>query len=348
MPGNHEVMVGAETDDAVGASGLFAPLTLGPVTIPNRIMLSPMSQHAADPGGCATAWHLVHYGSRAVGGVGLIMLEDTAVTASGRAGPRSLGLYTDEQMRALVPTVDFCHAEGAAVGIQLGHTGRKAFATTAEVPFDIVGATGEPFEPDGHRPRRLDAAELCEIVTAFASAAERAARIGIDVIEIHASHGYLLHEFLSPLTNHRDDDFGGSAESRARLLRAVTAAVRGAVGDRAAIFVRLAVDDLVEGGLGPEDCTDLIAGLTRLGVDAIDVGAGGAVPASLERIPMIDPAALSALVRTATGARTVVSGGVGDRPSAERILQDESGDLLALGRLLLANPYWPLQQRSAF
>ena len=334
------------TGDVSVTGGLFQPLVLGTVTIPNRIMMSPMSQHAADEGGCATHWHLVHYGSRAVGGVGLIMIEDTAVAAAGRAGPRSLGLYTDGQMRALAPTVDFCREQGAAVGIQLGHTGRKAFADCPEVPAEIVGASGRPFGPAGHPPRRLSAEALGEIVSAFASAAGRAAQIGVDVIEIHASHGYLLHEFLSPLTNDRDDDFGGDAHRRARLLRAVVCAVRGAAGDRPAIFVRLAVDDLVEGGLTARDCTDLVADLTRLGADAIDVGAGGAVPESLGQISGADAAQLSAVVRQATGVTTIVSGGVGDRETAERILETGAGDLLAIGRLLLGNPYWPLEQRA--
>ncbi len=337
----------ALTDDVVVGTGrLLEPLVLGAVTIPNRIMLAPMSQHAADAGGCATPWHLVHYGSRAVGGAGLIMIEDTAVMAPGRVGPRSLGLYTDHQMCALTPTVDFCHAQGAVVGLRLGHAGRKAFADSPEVSGEIVGATGRPFELDGHRPRRLAGDELCGIVAAFASAAARAANIGVDVIEIHAAHGYLLHEFLSPLTNDRDDAFGGECDSRARLLRAVVAAVRDAAGDRPAIFVRLAVDDLVAEGLTPSGCTDLITGLMRLGVDAIDVGAGGAVPESLDRIPSADPTVLSTAVRQATGVTTVVSGGVGDRESAERILRDGAGDIVAIGRLLLANPHWPLQQRS--
>lgn len=318
---------------------LLDPLKIRGLELPNRVVMAPMSQRAADESGCAGTWHLVHYGSRAVGGVGLVMIEDSAVSPEGRGHIGALGLYTDSQAAALAPIVQFCHEQGAKVGVQLGHTGRKAFADSAALNR-IVGATGQRFNPSSHQPHGLTGEEIRDLVSAFGRSAARARAIGVDVIEIHASNGYLIHEFLSPLTNHRVGPYGGNPEANSRFLVEIVEQVRAACGPEMPLFVRLSIDDLAEGGWHVDDALPVITRLGGAGCDVIDAAAGGAVEgASSFEVP-VDFRNLAAQVREATGMPTIVAGGIGTAEAAERALADGACDLVAVGRLLLSNPFW--------
>ena len=319
---------------------LFDPLTIRDVELPNRVMMAPMSQRAADSAGCAGDWHLVHYGSRAVGGVGLVMIEDNAVAPAGRGHSRALGLYDDSQAEALRRVVDFCHAQGAKVGVQIGHAGRKAYADESQPLDAVVGATGKPFTAGGHMPQALSDERVEALVHDFAAAAERARNVGADVVEIHAGHGYLVHEFLSPLTNTRVGRYGGSREGRSRFLLDIVAAVRRVCGPGVPLFVRLAVDDLVAGGLTLDDSVVLIDKLKEAGCDLVAAIAGGAVEgASMFERP-VDFLGLASDVRARTGIATAASGGVADAAAASRALSESRCDIVAIGRLLLHNPFW--------
>ncbi|NMH95615.1 hypothetical protein HF519_29585 [Pseudonocardia bannensis] len=318
---------------------LLDPLKIRDLELPNRVVMAPMSQRSADQTGCANSWHLVHYGSRAVGGVGLVMIEDSAVSPEGRGHGGALGLYTDEQAAALAPIVEFCHQQGAKVGVQLGHTGRKAFADS-DALNQVVGATGAPFNASSHQPHALTDEEIGDLVAAFGQAAARASQVGVDVIEIHASHGYLIHEFLSPLTNHRSGPYGGDPEANSRFLLDIVERVRAACGPGMPLFVRLAIDDLADGGWHADDAIPVINQLSRAGCDAIDAAAGGAVEgASSFEIP-VDFRNLAAQVRERTGVPTIVAGGISSAEAAEAALAGSDCDLVAIGRLLLTNPFW--------
>lgn len=318
---------------------LFDPLKIRGLELPNRIVMAPMSQRSADESGCAGTWHLVHYGSRAVGGVGLVMIEDSAVSPEGRGHSGALGLYTDQQAAALAPIVEFCHEQGAKVGVQLGHAGRKAFADSPALNR-IVGATGQRFNASSHQPHGLTGEEIRELVDAFGRSAERAKHIGVDVIEIHASNGYLIHEFLSPLTNHRVGSYGGNPDANSRFLLDIVESVRAACGPEMPLFVRLSIDDLADGGWHVDDALRVISRLGSVGCDAIDAAAGGAVEgASSFEVP-VDFRDLAAQVRAGTGMPTIVAGGISTAEAAEAALTDGACDLVAVGRLLLTNPFW--------
>ncbi|BBX62227.1 oxidoreductase [Mycobacterium saskatchewanense] len=319
---------------------LLDPLIIRGLELPNRVMMAPMSQRAADTAGRAGDWHMVHYGSRAIGGVGLVMLEDSAVAPAGRGHSRALGLYDDEQAEALSRIVEFCHTQGTKVGVQLGHAGRKAYADESEPLVPVVGATGKPFSPDGHVPRKLSDEQIRVLVRDFAAAAERARRVGVDVIEIHAAHGYLIHEFLSPLTNTRSGPFGGNPAGRSRFLHEVVEAVRAACGADMPMFVRLAVEDLAPNGWTLDDSAVVINQLGEAGCDLIAPIAGGAVMGSSMFEHPVDFLGLASDVRARTGMATAASGGIADAASATRALTESRCDIVAIGRLLLHNPFW--------
>ena len=279
---------------------LFEPLTLKGVTLRNRIMMSPMSQRAALEDGRAGDWHLVHYGSRAVGGCGLVMVEDTAVAPLGRTSSSALGLYDQDQASALERIVDFCHAQGAAVGLQLAHAGRKALADRRGEAGSLA-ASPVSFGPGWVRPRAASAEDLAGVVDGFAGAALRAADAGFDVVEVHAAHGYLLHQFLSPLTNLREDDYGGDAAPRRRLLLEVVRAVRAQWPSQRPLFVRLPAGDGQAGGLGIEEMVDCACACLAGGADLVDLSGGTPILGG-ERAGPGDVLALAqALAREPTG-----------------------------------------------
>lgn len=330
--------------------GLFAPLTLRDVIFRNRAWAAPMCQYSAGDDGCPTSWHLVHLGGMARGGAGLVMTEATAVTPDGRTTVADTGLWGDAQAEAFVPVVDFVRSQGAVPGIQLAHAGRKG---STLIPWEghgpLVPAAGgwECVGPspsgygDWPGPRELDAAGIAEVVAAWRAAARRGLAAGFDVLEVHAAHGYLLHQFLSPLANERTDAYGGDLRGRARLLLEVVAAVREEWPDRLPLFVRVSGSDWVEGGVEAEDVAEVAAWLGPLGVDLVDVSSGGVSPA--QRIP-VGPGyqvPLARTVRERSGLATAAVGLITTAAQADAVVREGHADAVMLGRMLLHDPNWP-------
>jgi NADPH2 dehydrogenase len=350
---------------------LFQPLTLGELELRNRIMMSPMSQRAADEDARASDWHLVHYGSRAVGGCGLVMVEDTAVSPLARTSRRALGLYEPEQAKALGRIVSFCHAQGAAMGLQLAHAGRKALADS-HGGAGTLSASPQPFGPGWTAPVEATPEDLLAVVAAFAQATRLALDGSFDVVEVHAAHGYLLHQFLSPLTNFREDDYGGDDRARMRLLVEVVRAVRGQWPAGRPLFVRLPAGDGQAGGLGIEQVVECAHACLAAGADLIDISGGtpllggaraGAAEASALASALVregeSPVAPVQASRPASppargsgskiscalehGLPVALGGGVIDGPGAEELLRKCGASLISVGRPLLGDPYWPMR-----
>jgi 2,4-dienoyl-CoA reductase-like NADH-dependent reductase (Old Yellow Enzyme family) len=330
---------------------LFTPLKLRDVEFRNRIFVAPMCQYSAE-GSRPGAWHMVHLGSRAVGGAGLVIVEATAVAPEGRISPADLGLWSDDLGEAFRPLVGFIKSQGAAAGIQIAHAGRKAstappwegdaYVDARHGGWQPVGPSPEPFGPGFPAPRELTAGEIEDLVHAFGEAARRARDAGFDVVEIHAAHGYLLHEFLSPLTNHRADRFGGSLEHRMAFPLAVVARVREVWPASRPLFVRISATDWVEGGWSIDDSVELARRMKVLGVDLVDCSSAGAVAQA--RVP-VGPGyqvPLAAAVRRGAGVATGAVGMVTGAEQAEQILATGEADAVLMGRELLRNPYWPL------
>ena len=326
---------------------LFTPIELRSVRLRNRIVMSPMCQYSAGDDGCATDWHLVHYGSRATGGVGLVILEATAVEPRGRISRQDLGLYDPAQLPMLRRIVQFIHGQGAAAGIQLAHAGAKAFsADRGRGPQRPVAPSAVPFAEGWVTPVALDEAGLAEVRDAFVRATTWAAELGFDVVEVHAAHGYLLHEFLSPLTNRRTDRYGGDLEGRMRFVVEVVEAVRRAWPDDRPLFVRLSTTDWVPGGFDVEQAVAVAKALKAVGVDVIDCSSGGMPNAQVPTFPgyQLDNARR---IRHEVGIATTALGLITEPEHAEAVLQRGDADLVALGRELLRNPYWPLRAAAA-
>jgi 2,4-dienoyl-CoA reductase-like NADH-dependent reductase (Old Yellow Enzyme family) len=323
-------------------STLFSPLTIRSLTLRNRIVMSPMVLYCAEEGH-ATEWHRVHYGTRAVGGVGLILLEATAVESRGRISRGDLGLWDDSHVEGLAEIVRFGQAQGAAMGVQLAHAGRKAWGPEkGDGPQTAVAPGADPFGPDWVTPHALDAAEIECLIAAWQEAAQRAQRAGFDVIELHAAHGYLLHQFLSPLTNQRNDDYGGAPEKRARLLLRIVKAIRAVWPEEKPLFVRISATDWTVGGLTMEDHLPIARELQLQDVDVVDCSSGGIVPTA----PLVWPGyqvPFAERIRREAGIATMAVGLITQPEHAEEIVANERADLVALGRELLRNPYWPLQ-----
>jgi 2,4-dienoyl-CoA reductase-like NADH-dependent reductase (Old Yellow Enzyme family) len=329
-------------------SYLFSPLTLRSLTLRNRIVMSPMAMYSAGEDGLATEWHRVHYGTRAVGGVGLILQEVTAVEARGRISRGDLGLWDDSQVEGLAQIVRFGQAQGAAMGVQLGHAGRKAWGPEkGHGPLRAIAPCAVPFEPDWAVPQELDGAEIERVIVPWRAAAQRALLAGFDIIELHAAHGYLLHQFLSPLTNHRTDEYGGSPEKRARMLLRVVEAVREVWPEAKPLFVRISATDWVDGGLTLEDHVPVARELKARGVDVVDCSSGGIVPAVPPCVYPGYQVPFAERIRRGAGIATQAVGLITTPEQAEEIVANGRADLVALGRELLRNPYWPLQAARA-
>ncbi|MBE3596319.1 MAG: NADPH dehydrogenase NamA [Hydrogenibacillus sp.] len=329
--------------------GLFDPLSFRGLTLKNRIVMSPMCQYSATADGRATDWHFVHYGTRAVGGVGLIILEATAVESRGRISEADLGLYDDSHIEPLARIVDFVHAHGASVGVQLAHAGRKAWSPRKGIgPQQAVAPSAVPFAEDWPVPRELAADELPGIVEAFARAARRALQAGFDVVEIHAAHGYLLHEFLSPLSNRRQDPYGGDLRNRMRLLLEVVKAVRAEWPEERPMFVRLSAVDWAPGGLSLADTVEISRALKDQGADLVDVSSGGLVMPS-EPIPEAPgyQTGFAAEVRRLAGIAVGAVGRITAPAQADAVIRSGQADVVFLGRQLLREPYWPLRAARA-
>jgi len=323
--------------------GLFDPLRVRGVTLRNRVVMAPMDQLAAVDGGAAGDWHVVHYGSRAVGGVGLIFTEVTAVEPRGVIYPVNLGLWDDAQIEPLRRIAAFCASQGAVIGIQLGHAGRKAYYDErGHSGHRLVAPSRLRFDDGWRVPVSLTPAEIQDIVKAFASAARRAVEAGFQAIEIHSAHGYLLSEFFSPLTNRRDDEYGGSIEKRSRMPCEVVAAVRAAIPDLMPISVRISGTDFVDGGNTADDMAIGARCLREAGADLIHVSAGGVTPS----VPKVYPGYLlpaAETIRRVAGGPVIAVGLIENAHVADEVVRSGRADLVALGRELLRNPYWALR-----
>ncbi|WP_287045475.1 NADH:flavin oxidoreductase/NADH oxidase [Acidobacterium sp.] len=332
---------------------LFSPLPLAGLTLPNRIAVSPMCEYSSEDG-FANDWHLVHLGSRAVGGAGLILTEATAVTPEGRISPEDLGLWKDAHIAPLARIVDFLHQHGSYAGIQLAHAGRKAsmrapgkpdgIATTEENgwPTEVVAPSALKFADDYPLPQSLDKAGIVRITNAFRDAALRALKAGFDIVEIHAAHGYLLHEFLSPLSNHRTDEYGGSFENRARLLLEITETVRAVWPAHLPLFVRISATDWTEGGWNIDESVQLARLLKERGVNLLDVSSGGNVATAKIPVGPGYQTAFAERIRKETGLATGAVGMITDPAQADHILRTGQADIVLLAREFLRDPYWPL------
>jgi 2,4-dienoyl-CoA reductase-like NADH-dependent reductase (Old Yellow Enzyme family) len=332
---------------------LFTPLELRGTHLRNRIMVAPMCQYSVEArDGVPQPWHMVHLGGLARGGAGLVMAEATAVVPEGRISPWDTGLWSDAQAAAWAPIVSFVREQGAVAAVQLAHAGNKAstyrpWSGNGSVPeadggWQAVGPSAEGY-PGLAAPRALTGSELADVVEAFAAAARRALEAGFDVVEIHAAHGYLLHQFLSPLSNDRSDGYGGDLLGRSRLLQEVAAAVRAAWPEDRALLVRISATDWVEGGHDLEDSVVVAGWLRDLGVDLIDVSSGGVspqqqiVPEPGYQVPLAER------IRHGAGIPTAAVGLITEPAQAEAILAEGSADLIAMGRELLRDPQWPLR-----
>ena len=334
------------------ASSLFSPIQLRGVTLRNRVIVSPMCEYSSRDG-FANDWHVVHLGSRAVGGAGAVLTEASAVTADGRISSEDLGIFSDDHVEPLARIFRFVEAHGAVPGMQLAHAGRKAstappFKGGAPVsPADggwepIWAPSAIPFRDGWQIPRAMSVADIDFVVRAFAAAARRLLEAGGRIAEIHAAHGYLLHEFLSPLTNHRDDEYGGSFENRTRFVRDVVDAIRGVWPERLPLWVRISATDWTDGGWTIEDSVALAAQLKDRGVDLVDCSSGGNVPAATIPIGPGYQVPFAERIRRETGIMTGAVGLITEPEQAERIVKTGQADVVLLARQMLRDPYWPI------
>ena len=335
---------------------LFSPLTLRSITFRNRIFVSPMCQYSSRDG-LPTDWHLVHLGSRAVGGAGLVMVEATAVSPEGRISPDDSGIWSDAHAEAFVPVTRFIREQGAVAGVQLAHAGRKGSCSLPWLgggPLGMEAGGWQPLAPSalpfevGHPiPRAMTPDELDGIEARFRAAACRALAAGFQMVEVHMAHGYLLHEFLSPLVNQRDDDYGGSLENRLRFPLRVARAVREEWPAELPLFVRISATDWVEDGWDIDQSVLLARQLKEIGVDLIDCSSGFAVPD--EPVPFGPgfQVPFAARVRAEAGIATGAVGLITEPVQAEQIVATGQADAVLLGRQLLRDPYWPLHAATA-
>jgi len=351
-------------------SKLFSPLIIKDIEFKNRLVISPMCQYSAVDG-FANDWHLVHLGSRAVGGAALIIQEATAVSANGRITPGDAGLYKEEHVEKWRRITDFIHQQGAVAGIQLAHAGRKA---SCSVPWNggiqlkekeggwrTVSSSAISFNPEDAVPQALSSEGILKVIADFKTAAQRSLEAGYKVLEIHAAHGYLIHQFLSPLSNHRTDNYGGSFENRIRLLLEIVKAVQTAWPQNLPLFVRISATDWVESGWNIDEAVKLSSVLKASGVDLIDCSSGGLV--SYAKIPWKPgyQVAFAERIKKEAGILTSAVGLITEVQQAEHIIKKGEADLILLGRESLREPYfamkaaanlgdditWPLQYQRA-
>lgn len=331
-------------------SNLFTPITLAGQTLPNRIMVAPMCQYSADEG-AATDWHLIHWGQFALSGAGLFMIEATAVNAEGRITPGCLGLWNDVQEEAIARRLAAVRAySDIPIGIQLGHAGRKASAfrpwegaghyAPGEGGWPVKGPSALSFAEKWPVPEAMTENDIAAVVDDFAASAQRAVRLGLKVIEIHAAHGYLLSSFLSPLANQRTDGYGGSAENRRRLPMEVFAAVRAVCPGDVAVGMRINGTDWAGGGITPDDAVALAQALHAQGADFIDVSSGGNAPAKIPVGPGYQ-LPFASRIRREVGITTITVGMIRSPLHAESVVTGGEADMVALGRGFLNDPRWP-------
>ncbi|MET6998002.1 NADPH dehydrogenase NamA [Chitinophaga defluvii] len=330
---------------------LFSPLQLREITFRNRVAVSPMCEYSSVDG-FANDWHLVHLGSRAVGGAGLVLTEATAVSPEGRISPDDLGIWKDEHIPVLQRVTSFIHAQGSIAGMQLAHAGRKASMTSpwkgnklvpaAAGGWQVVAPSAIPFSEDYGMPLALTTEGIQQVITDFSKAAVRALQAGFKVLEIHAAHGYLIHEFLSPLSNQRTDEYGGSFENRIRLLLEITAAIRAVWPAQYPLFVRISATDWAAGGWSLEESIQLAAVLKDKEVDLIDCSSGGLVAHAKITVGPLYQVPFAEKIHQETGMRTGAVGMITTAKEAEEIIATGKADLVIMARELLRDPYFPL------
>lgn len=335
---------------------LFTPFTLRGITFPNRIGVSPMCQYSATDG-FANDWHLTHLGARAAGGAGLILVEATGVLPEGRISPGCLGLWSDDQIAPLARIVNFLKSQGSVPGIQIGHAGRKASAqlpwlggnalSAEDGAWQTYAPSAIPFDTGWHTPKAMTQEDIQHVVNAFAATAVRALKAGFEVLELHGAHGYLLTEFLSPLTNHRTDSYGGSFENRTRMLREIIAAVRQVWPAHLPLFLRISASDWAEGGWTIDDSVALAKLVHPLGVDLIDCSSGGTVPNAKMKLGPGYQVPFADAVRNQGGIPTAAVGMITDPAQADSIISTGKADLVLLAREMLRKPYWPIEAARA-
>src|SRR5262245_59095927 len=352
----HGCPAGTDHDREVPEIDLLSPLTIRGITLRNRIVMSPMCQYVAVEG-LASDWHLVHLGSRAVGGVALVMVEATAVTRDGRITAGDMGIWGEQHVEPLARIARFVHSQGAVPGIQLAHAGRKAsceqpwrggarLKTPEEGGWNVIGPSPIPFNEGDPAPVPLDETGIEGIIAAFEAAARRAVAAGFRVIEIHSAHGYLLHEFLSPLSNQRTDQYGGTLENRMRLLLQVAKRLRRHISADLPLFVRISATDWADGGWDIDQSITLARHLRDLGVDLIDVSSGALVPKA--RIPVAKGFQVP-FARKIRDEACIMTGAVGlitEPRHASEIVTGGDADLVFIARELLREPYWALKAQQ--
>ena len=352
----HGCSAGADHDREIPQIDLLSPATFRGVTLCNRIVMSPMCQYSAEEG-MANDWHLVHLGSRAAGGVSLVMVEATAVTRDGRISPGDMGIWSDEHIEPLARIARFVESQGAVPSIQLAHAGRKA---SCDLPWrggaplapeeggwrPVYGPSPLPFDAGSPVPTPLDMAGIDAVVVVFKAAAQRAIKAGFKLLEIHSAHGYLLHEFLSPLSNQRTDEYGGSLENRMRLVLRVVEQLRQLMPNDMPLFTRISATDWAEGGWDIEQSIVLSRELKARGVDLIDVSSGALIPTA--RIPVAKgyQVPFARRIRDEAGIATGAVGLITEAGYANEIITGGDADLVFLARELLRDPYWALKAQQ--
>jgi 2,4-dienoyl-CoA reductase-like NADH-dependent reductase (Old Yellow Enzyme family) len=331
---------------------LFEPIEIGGIKIKNRIMMAPMCMYSAVDG-VIGAFHTAHLGARAVGGVGLIMVEATGVSPEGRISPYDAGIWNEKQVEAFKPVVEFCKSCGSVMGIQLAHAGRKASTNApwlgenplkpGEGGWQVLGPSPIPFDEGYPVPKEMDENDIKKVVKDFANGAKNADKAGFDVLEIHAAHGYLINEFLSPISNKRTDKYGGSLENRARLLLEIISAIKSESRlKNKPVLVRISAVDWVEGGFDIESSIALAKMLKKAGVSLIDCSSGGTSPKAKMNIYFGYQLGFAKEIREQAGIAVSGVGLITKPEFADFILSSGTADMVALGRELLRNPYWPL------
>lgn len=324
-------------------SMLFSSFKIKNLEFKNRVVMAPMCMYTAKDDGIITDWHKIHYATRALGGVGLIIQEATGVESRGRISDRDLGIWDDSQIQGLKELVDTCKSFGTIMGIQLGHAGRKCEIKNLE----IIGPSAEAFSSEYKVPKEMSKEDINEVIKSFRSAAKRCVEIGYDIIEIHGAHGYLINQFLSPLSNKRTDEYGGSLENRARLLKQIVKAVREVWPKEKTIILRVSAEEYIKEGNHSEDLAKIINLVKEEGIDIINVSSGGVAPTPTPiKIYEGYQIKFAEIIKENTGLPVIAGGLIISPHMAEEILQNSRADMIFLGRVLLRKPYWPLEAAS--
>lgn len=317
---------------------LFEGFKIKDLELKNRIVMPPMCMYSTDDNGYTNDWHYIHYGTRAIGGNGLIIMEATAVEKRGRITDRDLGIWDDSHIDGLSRIVSLCKKHGAKIAIQLAHAGRKCEVKSEEIIAPSPLAYSEEYKV----PKEMSKEDIKTVIKAFKEGAKRALAAGFDAIEIHGAHGYLINEFLSPLTNKRTDEYGGNLENRSRFLKEIVREVRKVWPENKPLIVRVSAEDYVKEGNHPEDLAEILNLVKEEGVDIVDVSSGAVVPAKINAYPGYQ-IRFAEIIKSKTNLPVIAGGLISEPEMAEEIVSNDRADLVFLGRELLRNPYWPLQ-----